>query len=447
MKLVAASLVAALSFSCSVDLGDMPARCTISPGTQSCPDGYSCIHNVCAKPGTPIPITLTTLQYLRSTDLRIVPQSDSALVVWQIYRYDIELHDFAAARITPDGNASAAMTLVSQYPANANYLEPYFDVLSPSEGELLMTMGAAPADDAPEPRLTQFAVHLPPLGQEAKGSKSDELWELRMRTIGYGAVSEPRLARTPQGIALSYFESLTTATDTVGDLAVFQLGTDGSRKSPPACADSSCCQANDCKTTRAGTSVAVSVTDAFVRDTNTWWVVDDKRPSFVRETAGTPTTFADGVLPRLAVPVDATADTLLLLQPSARAGNGLPDDPVQGPASLWSVTLDAAKNPQAPKKVGDLPGIRDTPRPVWLKREGKPSLLVTPGTDIAAPEILVYSVDASNAHATQVAAIKRYSTIPIAVVQAATINGKLYVTWLDASPDIATVRAEVIPEP
>ncbi len=446
---IASIALVAIAASCSVNLGDLPARCTSGSdaAAAACPQGYECIHDVCARPGTPIPITLTTLQYLRPFDLRIVPQGNDVLAVWQVYHYDLQLHDFAGARIMPDGNASAPMLLVTKYPANADYLEPYFDVLGMSDTELLMSMGAAPADDAPEPRLTQFAVHLPPVGSEAKGATFDQRWEKRLRTIGYGAVSQPKLEKTSQGISLAYFENFTTMTDTVGALDSYEIANDGSTVNPPACTDSSCCQANDCFTSRPNLPVAVSVWDGFVRDANVWWIVDDTRPSFVRQTLGAKSTFADGDLPRLAVPVDATADTLVYLQPSARGGTGLPDDPVVGAASLQSVTLDAMGKPGAPHTIGALPGVRDTPRPAWVSRAGKPALLVTPGTDETAPELSVYAVDTSSAAATKVASIKRYSSIPVSAVRAAIVQGKLYVVWLDASPDAATVRAAVIPEP
>lgn len=439
----------ALVASCSVKLGELPARCSSSGDKTAaeCPEGYECIHDVCARPGTPIPITLTSLQYLRPFDLRLVPQSNGVLAVWQIYRYDIQLHDFAGARISADGNASREMLLVTKYPANANYLEPYFDVLGTSDTELLMTMGAAPADTAPEARLTQYAVHLPPVGGEAKDATFEGQWERRMRTIGYGAVSQPRLTHAQSGVRMAYFESLVTPTDTVGGLASFALADNGAVVSPPACNDSSCCQANDCYQTRAGEPVAVSVFDAFSRDASVWWIIDDTRPSFVRQTLGAPSTFVGNALPRLAVPVDATADTLYYLVPSARAGTGLPDDPVMGPALLESVTIDSMGKVGAAKTIGQLPGVRDTPRPAWVSRTGKPALLVTPGTDVAAPQISVYAVDTSNASATKVASIERYSTIPLAAIRAVTVNGKLYVVWLDASNDAATVRAAVIPEP
>jgi hypothetical protein len=438
----------AVASSCKVDLGDMPARCSSADKTGSaCPTGYECIHDVCARPGTPIPATLTSLQYLRPFDLRVVPQSNGVLVVWQIYRYDIQLHDFGGVRIGPDGTPSAPMLYVTQYPANADYLEPYFDVLGVSDTELLMTMGAAPADDSPLPRLTQFAVHLPPVGSEAKGASFEKRWEKRLRTIGYGAVSQPRLLRSSQGVDLGYFESFVTSNDTLGGLASFRLADDGTPVSPPACSDASCCQANDCFQARAGLPVAISVWDGYVSGSNLWWMLDDTRPSFVRQTLGTPSKFVEGNLPRLALPLEADDAKLTFLQPSARAGNGLPDDPVSGGASLWSLAIDAQGMVGSPTKIADLPGIRDTPRPAWIHRANKPALLITPGTDESADALSIYTVDTSSGATAKVATIQRFSTVPVGAVRGAIVGGKLYVVWLDASSDAATVRATVVPEP
>lgn len=530
--------IAAGFAACQAELGPLPAKCS-SAGDPVCPEGYECIHGVCAEPGTAIPSTITTLQYLRPVDLRMIPQESGALVAWQLYKYDLELHDFAGARLSPDGSASPEMTLVAEYPANANYLEPYFDLLAIDDRELLLSVGAAPADTAPESRLTQFAVHLPAPGDEAAGATSDQVWELRMRTLGYGAVSRPRLARSGDDVALAYFESEAEGEVTRGDLATFRLATDGSRIDPPACPDSSCCQSNGCFAARVDGSVAVGLVDAFVEGDDVWWIVDDTRPSFVRlgfdastppdagnggggegggdgtggdgsggiaidnrggvggsggagptgsggggggdgggasgsggEASGSggdeaasstasssaattgsgggepvdPDAPPQGDLPRLAVPVYAKDGTLVFLQPSKRGGAGLADDPVTGGATLWKVTLDESGAPGQPAKISDLPEIRDTPRPVWIAREGKPSLLVTPGVAIESKAIRVFEVDDAG-QATEVASIDRLAELPIAVVQAVVVGGKLYVAWVDESADSASIRAAVLPEP
>lgn len=523
----AGALALGASFAaCEVNLGDLPARCS-GDADPACPDGYDCIHGVCAKPGTAIPATITTLQYLRPVDLRMIPEENGALIVWQVYKYDLELHDFAGARISPDGTVSPEMTLVSEYPANANYLEPYFDLLAIDDREVLFTIGAAPADEAAESRLTQLTVHLPAPGDEAAGASFDQAWELRMRTLGYGAVSRPRLARNGDRVALAYFESEAAGDVTRGDLASFTLATDGSRIDPPACADSSCCQSNGCFPTRDGASVAVGVVDALVDGDDIWWIVDDTRPSIVRlpfdastppevgrggagggeagggsagdggsggtggadvggsdgnggagaggagaggsaATSTSATTSSassggsgggsgggtldpdappQGALPRLAVPVHASGDTLVFLLPSSRGGSGLADDPVGGPASLWKATLDEGGALGEPQKIGDLPEVRDTPRPIWIPREGKPALLITPGADLGAKTIRVFEVDEATGSATQVASIDRLAELPIAVLQAVVVGGRLYVAWVDESSNSATVRAAVLPEP
>lgn len=440
-----AVLALSCASSCSVDLGDTPARCSTAHDGAVCPEGYTCIHEVCAKPGTSIPITVSTLQYLRATDLRLVPQSSGVLVAWEIYNYDAELHDFAGARIGPDGAVSAAMTLVPQYPADSNYLEPYFDATAISDTELLVTMGAAPVDYLPQSRLTQFAVELPAIGSESSGATSKQLWELRMPTVGYGAVSQPKLVRGSKGLSLGYFESLASDTATDGALASFELDDKGNRLSVPTCQDASCCQANECEPARAnGLPIAVSVVDAFALASGVVWILDDTRPSFLRQIDGTPDTFAEGILDRLDVPVAASGADLLVITPSKRTGAGLPDDPAEGTASLNRYDLGGSSGP---KKVGDLPGVRDTPRPAWVSRDGASSLLVTPGLDVASQKLHVYSVDPSSGANQEVATIDRFSTQPVAAIRAAIVGDLLYVVWLDVSNDTATIRANVVPAP
>lgn len=431
---------------CEPELGELPATCDASAGAEACPEGFECIQGVCAAPGTAIPATLATLQYMRGVDLRLVPLEGGALAVWQVYDYDLEEHDFVAARLDPGGGVSAQMTLVGAYASNANYLEPYFDVLATGPTSLQLSIGAAPFDEAPESRLDHYAVSLPPAGREAEGATSEQRLSLRLRTLGYGAVSRPRLQLRDDGVELAYFESLVSDLETLGELSVFELDASGDRKAPPTCTTPDCCQADTCTPARAGSTVAIGVVDSFRVADSTYWVLDETRPSFVRRPDEPAGVYAEGDLPRLAVPVAAEASALIYVQPSTRAGEGLATDPVSGNATLWRVPLDAAGTPGAAQSLGELPSMRDTPRPVWIAREGKPALLVTPGTELAAPTIRIYAID-PGAGATLVAEVERYSSVPVAAVQAVLVSGKLYLTWLDEQTDSATIRAAVVDEP
>jgi hypothetical protein len=97
--------------------------------------------------------------------------------------------------------------------------------------------------------------------------------------------------------------------------------------------------------------------------------------------------------------------------------------------------------------IGELPSIRDTPRPVFLARDHKPALLISPGADVGAPAISVYTMDTEHGVATPVATIDRYSTRNITGLAAAIVGGRLYVAWVEATSDEATIRARVVPEP
>lgn len=431
---------------CEPELGELPARC--ADAEPVCPEGYACVNGVCAEPDAAIPLTLATLQYLRAVDLRVVPQASGSLVAWQLYKYDLEAHDFAAARIDGAGRASPVMTLVGGYPADANYLEPYFDVLPVGDDRLLLAVGAAPADPTPPSRLTQYAVTLPPPGAEGQGATAEARFEVRMRTLGYGAVSRPRLAPVGDGVALAYFESLAAEDQTAGELAVFDLDREGRRVGEVACGGPTCCQADACFPTRDGAAVAVGLSDVLLGDDGVpWWIIDDARPSFVRPTGDEEAPFVASALPRLAVPLEVRGSSLVFLQPSPRGGAGTPDAEVAGPASLWRVTLDGEGQPGAPEKFGDLPAVRDTPRPVWIARADRPGLLVTPGADLASRTLQVLAVDLDTAATTEVAAIDRLADLPVPALQAVAVAGKLHVVWIDERSDAATVRAMVVDEP
>ncbi|HLM72318.1 MAG TPA: hypothetical protein VK459_06495, partial [Polyangiaceae bacterium] len=114
--LLAASLGLGLTSACAApELGEIPARCS----DGACPEGYACIHGVCARPGTPIPITVASLSQLLGRDLRVVPQGQTALVTWQTYAYSEEGQRFMGARVRADGAVSQRMELVSSFVADA----------------------------------------------------------------------------------------------------------------------------------------------------------------------------------------------------------------------------------------------------------------------------------------------------------------------------------------
>ena len=95
----------------------------------------------------------------------------------------------------------------------------------------------------------------------------------------------------------------------------------------------------------------------------------------------------------------------------------------------------------------DLPGLRDSPRPAWIAREGKPAILVTPGVDLASPSIEVRLVDPETGSGSVAATIERFSSAPIGALGAALVGGKLYVTWVDTTEGAATIRAAIVAEP
>ncbi len=427
---------------CSVEYGPFPARC----GAGECPEGYDCIHEVCALPGTKVPTTVTALQYLRGVDLRLVPTAHDAVVMWEVYQYESELYQFAASRVGPSGDATPPVTIVSGYPADSNYLEPFFDATATSDTNFLLAVGAAPPPgaDYADARLTVLRVGVALDGSAP--SEAQQAWELQMPSIGYGAVSQPRFAVGPTGIELGYFETLTAPNevdplleDTLGELAIFKLDATGAR-GPAASQD---CEASVCFRTRKPETmlpVAVSVIDAIPTSDSIYWVLDDVRPSVVREQG---TTLTDRALSNLAIPIRADGDMLAYITPSDRAGGKLPDDPVTGNAKVQGVAVPAGM----PSTIVDLPSVRDTPRPAYVRRTGKSDLLVTPGADLGAPQLHVYEVDTVKRVSNEVATIDRFSALSIGSVRAAVIEGNLYVTWLDISADTATIRVVVLPEP
>lgn len=442
-RLLEASVLAALLVGCGdPSLGDMPALCAAD---GVCPDGYDCIHGVCALPGTPVPITVAVVPYLRGIDMRLVPQTKSALVVWETYAYSAEGQGFVGARVAADGSVSPRMDIVGRFVAEDDSLEPYFDVLPVSSERVLVAISAPslPDDSSAKPRLITYRADLPPEGRESESPIFEAAWaeEQRMDTVGYGAVSVPRLLQRGDRVELGYVRSRTTLVmdkpETIAELAVFSLGEDGAMIAPDPTYHPA----------RVGLPVAVGVRGAFSLASGAWWILDDERPSALyRLDAGGE---AEIKLGRLAVPVEGDAASLTYIAPSPRAGEKLPTDPVSGPATLRKIDAPVIGMPSMSMEteLATLGEIRDTPRPSWVHREGAPSLLVTPGADIDAPSLFVHAVDPATGTATLVTSIPRLSSRAIDSVQAVLVDGKLFVTWLESDSDTSTIRAAVVPEP
>jgi hypothetical protein len=424
--------------------GDMPARCA----DGACPEGYDCIHGVCALPGTPVPITVATEQfYMRGSDMRLIPQATTALVVWETYPYSTEGQRVVGARVAASGEVSPRMELVGSFVADPGSVEPYFDALAMPDDRLLVAISAPPLPDegSVESRLITYRVELPPEGQEAVQAPAYEsAWadEKHMSTVGYGAVSSPKLVPHANRVDLGYVRSRTAGDasggfETIAELAIFALGNDGGLLADeptilPA---------------RAGLTVAVGVADAFRFDGGTWWILDTERPSAVR--APDAGESAEVKLGRLAIPVAADPSSLTYIEPSARTGDKQPTDAVQGAAELRRVAAPAIGDPAAPmtQVLGELPTIRDTPRPAWISRAGAPAILVTPGEAVDAPEIGIYLVDPANGTAKRASSIPRLSSLTLEAVRAQLIGGQLFVAWVETDLTSSTIRLAIVPEP
>jgi len=422
-------------------LGDTPALCSAD---GACPEGYDCIHGVCALPGTPVPITVGSSSYLRGSDLRLIPQTTGVLVAWETYAYSEEGQGFVGARVAPDGAVSSRMDLVGVFPADEDSLEPYFDLIPVQGDRVLVAISSSPLseDTSAMPRLITYRVSLPPEGKESESPSFEPAWsnEIRLDTVGYGAVSVPRLLRRADHLELGYVRTRVTTVngspETVAELARFSLAEDGSLNA----------QDPTYHPARLDLPVAVGVWDAFAFTGGSWWILDNERPSavFVPDAGGE----AEVKLGRLGIPVEADGSSLVYIEPSARGGDKLPADPVVGPAALRKVAAPMIGGP-APVEtsIGALPELRDTPRPAWIHREGKSSLLVTPGAAVDAPELSVLVVEPQAGAVKPVASIPRLSTRKIDALRAAIVGSNLFVVWLETDAESATIRAAIVPEP
>ncbi len=421
-----------------LSFGDMPALCSTD---GACPEGYDCIHGVCALPGTPVPITVGQVGSIRGNDVRLAQQGNNVLVTWESYSYFAEGQKFVGARVTPEGLVSPQMELVGSFVAEDDSLEPYFDVL-PVDGDRVLVSISAPSlpnDPSPQPRLITYRSDLPPAGSENLPPKYEAAWgeEKRLDTVGYGAVSLPKLVDRGDSVDVGYVRSRTTAVATVAELAIFPLQRDGTLKAPDAIYHP----------VRKNLSVAVGVFDALRFATGTWWVLDDERPSVLYLLdAGAE---VEVPLGHLAVPVATDGSSLLYISPSDRQGDKLATSLVSGDAFLRQVSIvDTGGALQSSEvTLGKLPTIRDFPRPAWLSRETKTAILATPGQDAFSPNILVYTVDPKNGASTLVQTIPRFSTRLIEALRMLIIGDKLFVGWLETDADAGAFRMAILPVP
>jgi hypothetical protein len=437
--LLSAALYAALfALGCEPSLGAMPALCGAD---GACPEGLDCIHGVCAEPGTPVPITVAKVGSIRGPDVRMVSQANSVLVAWQSYPYFAEGQKFVGARVSPDGTVSQRMDLVGRFVAEDDSLEPYFDML-PVPGDRLLVAISAPSlpdDPSVKPRLITYRVDLPSEGKESSPPAYEAAWgqEQRLDTVGYGAVSLPKLVDRGTSVEVGYVRSRTTAMATVADLSIFSMQQDGTLSAPDA----------NYHSVRSNLSVAVGVFDALRFSTGTWWVLDDERPSalYLLDAGGK----TEAVLGRLAVPVAVDGSSLLYIEPSARQGDKLATSEVSGDAELRKVTVvDTGGSLQASETtLGKMPMIRDFPRPAWFAREGKPAILATPGADAFNSKLLVYTVDPQTGATNLIHEIERYSQRLIEAVRVLVIGDKLFVAWLETDAENGAIRMAILPEP
>jgi hypothetical protein len=430
---------AALLAGCSVDLGELPARCS----TGECPDGYVCTRGVCAPPGTDVPATIAELGNLRGQDLKILTlDEDRVLVAWQSYPYTTRGQAFLAKTFSVASELSEELTLEATWEADPGAVEPYFDVIRLDASTVLTAITAASVDDDERPRVRVFRTDL------ASGT-SAPAWdrEVRMGTIGYGNVSQPRFIASATGFGLGYFEARVKDGVTAGRLGVFDLDEDGrltSELSDCPLESDTCCPAHGCIDSQRTSSIASGVVEAFGAGVQTKWVIDEVRPSVIRLGAAD----VELPLPNLAVPVSSDEGGLWYVQPSPRTGDATTESPVAGPSTLFYQPFPAMlEKPPPPQEVASLPTVRDTPRLAWAPDPEVPerAFLVSPGASLAAEQLSVYSVELATGSSELLSTIERRSTLDIGGVRAVVAGRTLFVVWLDVAEDRAVIRGTTIP--
>lgn len=457
-----------LAGACSApELGDLPARCS----DGECPVGYDCVYGVCARHGVELPITVKHLDFMRSFDLKLIAEDSSVIVTWPSYSDSTGRDGIVGIRVAPDGSVSPPMYLVRGFATYEGVDGPRYDVLGLPGRRLLVALSAAPLPEkesaeggggssaaAAAARVLAYSVQLPPEGQEASDAQYAQAWpqEVRMETVGYGAVSRPKLVARGDGLVeLGYVRTSRRNTagnppQIVAELAIFPMDEDGTLRGSPKLRE-----------VRSGMSVAVSVRSAFSCAGAAWWVLDDLRPSAVLVPDGDHVAYAElRLAERAGIPIDAGPLSLRYFNPSERIGNKLPSSSVSGEivfhdvlvtppdgTSPWGFSDEPLDRPPGSLPGSLLPVVRDTPHPAWVSREGKMPVLVTPGADIDAPELIVYVVDPEHNSAREVRRIARLSSAPLRATEAVVAGGKLFVAWLDGTDVGSTIRMAMVPEP
>jgi hypothetical protein len=429
--------LAALVGACSTDLGDLPARCP----DGECPEGYDCINEVCARPGTAVPLTVATLGNLREGDLQIVPQADGVLIAWETYPYSELGQTIFARSLSANGSLGAEVVLDDSWQADPGAVEPFFSVAPTSDGRVLIAISSSPIDDDPRPRIGVFSV-------AASGGSSEPMWpaEVRMATIGYGNVSQPRfLAKPGGGFELGYFAGVADPLQTIGRLAVFDLEADGSLSSPlTACADgdAACCSAHRCYDSTRTEAIAAGVEQAFRWQDRSVWAIDKTRPSIMVPDETSVDPIADELFfGKLGLPLASdNPGGIAFVAPSARTGDKLPTAPATGAARLALRALDGAES-----ALAELPVVRDAPRAAWAPRDATRGYLVSPGELVDSPVLRILDVDTGSGETVELGSIERISSLEIGSVTAAVVGERLFVVWLETAVERAVIRAAVLP--
>jgi hypothetical protein len=435
--LAAASLAGAAA--CSTDLGELPARCP----DGECPEGYDCINAVCALPGTAVPITVATLGNLREGDLQIVPQGDGVLIAWETYPYSELGQTIFARTLSASGSLGAEVVLDDSWQADPGAVEPFFSIATAEDGRVIYAISSSPIDEDPRPRIGVFSV-------DSSGGASEPMWpaEVRMATIGYGNVSQPRfLAKPGGGFELGYFAGVADSAQIIGRLAVFDLDADGSLATPlTSCdeGDAACCSAHRCYDSTRTEGIAAGVEQAFRWQDRSVWVIDKTRPSCMIPDETSVDPLADELFfDKLSLPLASdNAGGIAFVAPSERTGDKLPTAPAKGAAHLALQALDGDES-----QLAELPVVRDAPRAAWAPHDSTRGYLVSPGELVDSPVLSILHVDTESGESAQVASIDRISSLEIGSLAAAVVGEHLFVVWLETAVERAFIRAAVLPAP